>query len=186
MNIRLFCLILTPAILTSLAPVNSQCEFLPETFSLCTTYDTQWDGMRLYLYPRTDANRIQSFYAGEAFCRQYNATLLSIHSIAENEFLDNWMTARKIIFWIGLHRQSSELEWEWTDGSPLDFTNWGKSDNFPLSSGSDCATFDPLQTFNWFNFDFDQCDSYKYRHIICQIKFKSESHISVYLNKTKV
>jgi hypothetical protein len=148
--------------------VNSQqCEILPETFALCTTYDTQWDGVRLYLYPRKDIDRIQSFDAGEAFCRKYNATLVSIRSIAENQFLQNWLYNLGITIWIGLSRTLSVPfdEWEWTDGSPVDFTQWYEPPQF----GDDCAYFAPrANPARWFA---EKCD--KTLDIVCQIKYVS-------------
>uniref|UniRef100_A0AC35F6V0 C-type lectin domain-containing protein n=1 Tax=Panagrolaimus sp. PS1159 TaxID=55785 RepID=A0AC35F6V0_9BILA len=71
----------------------------------------------------------------EAFCVSQNAHLTSIHSSAEMDFF-------KFIYngniWVGLHADKGPIElnteWQWTDGSYLDYLPWKGDYNFPYTN----------------------------------------------------
>ncbi len=64
----------------------------------------------------------------EQICESNNATLISIHSAEENEFIRNYIEEQpssSIRVWIGLKRKSSDShEFIWVDKSPVDYFNW--------------------------------------------------------------
>ncbi|KAF0313502.1 Alpha-N-acetylgalactosamine-specific lectin [Amphibalanus amphitrite] len=63
--------------------------------------------------------------------------LASIHSAEENTFLQTFVSAYDYV-WIGLHDMTTEGTFQWTDASPVNFTNWagGQPDNL---NDSDCV-----------------------------------------------
>ncbi|XP_063967633.1 echinoidin-like [Lytechinus pictus] len=63
--------------------------------------------------------------------------LVSIHSEEEQNFVstvfrDKRLKTAPTAMWLGLHDTSTEGEFEWTDGTPMDFTKWspGQPDNW--------------------------------------------------------
>ncbi len=67
--------------------------------------------------------------------------LASIHNSDEND-----LAARLIAIdgtgqrpWIGLNDQAQEGHWEWTDGSAVDYTNWGPGEPNDWGGNEDCG-----------------------------------------------
>jgi len=64
----------------------------------------------------------------EDFCKSNNATLISIHSAEENEFIRQYVEEKpssSIVIWIGLKRHTYVFnEFVWVDKSPVDYKNW--------------------------------------------------------------
>ncbi|RWS11092.1 hypothetical protein B4U79_17560 [Dinothrombium tinctorium] len=54
-------------------------------------------------------------------CKSKNASLVSIHSERENNFIESF-TQRNIGYWIGLIAE--DYKFSWIDGSSLNYTNW--------------------------------------------------------------
>ncbi|CAJ0601480.1 unnamed protein product [Cylicocyclus nassatus] len=71
----------------------------------------------------------KNYDAAEATCRRHGAHLVSIHSEAENNFIHkitstgSRVTSFEEFVWIGL-RINSKNEWEWIDGSILNYKKW--------------------------------------------------------------
>lgn len=67
-------------------------------------------------------------------CRQYGGDLTSIHSQAENDFLnDNYnrlrdSTSFPFRMFLGLNDQNTEGGFQWSDGSPLNYLNWNSGE----------------------------------------------------------
>ncbi|XP_002737989.1 C-type Lectin CRL-like [Saccoglossus kowalevskii] len=51
------------------------------------------------------------------------AHLASIHSSEENDFVFAFQGGLNNI-WIGFNDRAQQYTWEWSDGSPVDYTNW--------------------------------------------------------------
>ncbi len=65
----------------------------------------------------------------EEICESNNATLISIHSAEENEFIRNYVSSSSsIIVWIGLQsinrRGYEPHKFVWVDKSSVDYANW--------------------------------------------------------------
>jgi hypothetical protein len=68
------------------------------------------------------------FQEAEKICESNNATLISIHSFEENEFITRYVAqqpSHSSKVWIGLKRNiSGYKEFVWVDKSPLDYVFW--------------------------------------------------------------
>lgn len=64
----------------------------------------------------------------EVFAQSLGGHLTSIHSLAENDFLTDWVSGTLgdtpvfRSFWIGLHLTGGA--WSWSDGSAVSWSNW--------------------------------------------------------------
>jgi len=77
-------------------------------------------------------------------CRSKGLQLTSIHSQAENDFITAMVVTHP---WIGLSDEAQDETYKWSDGTPLDYTNWATGQ--PDREDSDCV---PLGTSgDWFN-----------------------------------
>ncbi|XP_072020213.1 macrophage mannose receptor 1-like [Amphiura filiformis] len=74
-------------------------------------------------------------------CRNMGAELASFHSGDEEDYVKS--QANVITpgagFWFGLHDQSTEGGFEYTDGTPVDHTNWGPGEPNDVGTGEDCV-----------------------------------------------
>ncbi len=72
-------------------------------------------------------NQKVKFLEAKKICESNNATLISIHSTEENEFIRNYVEEQPFSstrVWIGLKRDSSgSHEFVWVDKSPLEYIN---------------------------------------------------------------
>ena len=59
-------------------------------------------------------------------CTGFGASLISIHNGVENDLISLVNLQNNQSYFIGLKRENCEAEWEWADGTPLDFTYWSK------------------------------------------------------------
>uniref|UniRef100_A0A914P7F8 C-type lectin domain-containing protein n=1 Tax=Panagrolaimus davidi TaxID=227884 RepID=A0A914P7F8_9BILA len=85
-------------------------------------------------YRRTEGN--YNFTDGEKYCVKQGGHLASIHNKDEFDFTQGIMG--QTYFRIGLHSVDNKKTWEWTDGSPLDYTPWDYDYGNP-DNGSFCA-----------------------------------------------
>ncbi|KAK7877282.1 hypothetical protein WMY93_031997 [Mugilogobius chulae] len=67
----------------------------------------------------------------EDSCMTLDAHLASIHSSEENKFVSN--LAKGAYAWLGGSDAAQEGNWQWTDGSAWDFTQWQRHE--PSNSG---------------------------------------------------
>ncbi|CAJ0952895.1 unnamed protein product, partial [Mesorhabditis belari] len=84
-----------------------------------------------------------TFDEAVAYCASRKSHLVSIHSQVENDFLRRFSRAirSKETFWFGLKRNPNKgSAFEWTDGSAVDFTNWGEGEP---DSGTHAALHGP-------------------------------------------
>jgi len=61
-----------------------------------------------------------------------NAYLVTINNAAEQRWLSGAFDNG--LYWIGLSDAEKEGQWQWDNGEPLTYTNWGPEDRFPRSA----------------------------------------------------
>ncbi|XP_048747791.2 macrophage mannose receptor 1-like [Ostrea edulis] len=96
----------------------------------CSGRDWLLNGRKCLLFRQID---YKTYLDATLECQREQASLVSIHSTAENQFLVQTIQtkywAQKEGFWTGLHGSSS-TGFSWSDQSPMNFFNW---DQKPVS-----------------------------------------------------
>ena len=78
------------------------------------------------------------------------ARAVSIHDMIENAFVAERFEHSSP--WIGLFRFNTNSEWAWTDGTPVNFTNWCQG--YPAGDGQRFAYIPPGVNGCWHSYDF--------------------------------
>ncbi|XP_071084333.1 von Willebrand factor D and EGF domain-containing protein-like [Haliotis cracherodii] len=93
------------------------------------------------------SNTTKSWPDALSDCQQRGADLLSIHNVEENTYVSTSVTSQRA--WIGLNDRHQEGLFKWTDGSPYEFSSWGKDllDDMPPSE--DCVGINFQQSGQW-------------------------------------
>ncbi|KAH7708175.1 CLEC-50 protein [Aphelenchoides avenae] len=96
------------------------------------------------------------YYDVLALCESSNGTLASVHSAEENTMLGPH--GRHDADLLGLHAPNGKDsdQWEWTDGSKVNYLNWGAGQGRKTSAcvqiTNDVASADPVQWMDhWYN-----------------------------------
>ena len=103
-------------------------------------------------------------------CRKINGSnLLSIGSASEQHFIKNYTLLRFNLsdFWIGFYgkQNSTQIQFRWSDGSPVNLTSWGPNQpSFNLNL-SDICVYQMHDSSEWI---VDSC--IQKRHFICKTK----------------
>ncbi|EPB79801.1 lectin C-type domain protein [Ancylostoma ceylanicum] len=133
----------------------------------CDRSTTNWERLDDYEYKVFCLSSYISFAAAERQCKFYDAHLVSIHSMKENDFVHELIGPkldRLIYSWIGLYRDDVGADWKWTDGSEVDFINWGfhQPDNYNNRPGfgpENCAHMYVVPRLVWDTYWNDvECD----------------------------
>jgi len=93
---------------------------------------------------------MRDWHDAQSDCESEGGNLASPHSPDHRTFFnlefktDKWSTPH---FWIGATDKKTEGEWVWTDGTPLDYTNWCDEEPNDATlytdySGEDCVHYD--------------------------------------------
>merc|ERR1719310_334719 len=82
-------------------------------------------------------------HEAQMFCENQGGNLASFHSQEENDIAFNMTggAGGSIRFWFGFHDLSLEGDFEWTDGTCVDYTNWAPGEPNDWGSGEDCSMF---------------------------------------------
>jgi len=65
---------------------------------------------------------VSNWTTGYNFCKGMDSDYASIHSEEENAFVIDTVCDGRC--WLGLTLTETEDSWQWTDGSPMNYTNW--------------------------------------------------------------
>ncbi|XP_063953416.1 macrophage mannose receptor 1-like isoform X1 [Lytechinus pictus] len=85
-------------------------------------------------------NNAAYFDDAEANCVSMGSHLTSVNDQEEQSFLSMRASMAERNLYIGFHDLNSENNFEWTDGSPVTFTNWGPNQpNDWSDDGQDCT-----------------------------------------------
>lgn len=119
---------------------------------------------------------------GESLCKANNASLASIHSSDEQDFIlsmgrRHYTQSGVHWVWLGAVRNASDSDdFYWKDGTAFNFTNW--RDGCPdRRAGENCVlmTIFKDRPSHWCNF---KCDS-NHDHVICQKPWTNDTSINV-------
>ncbi|KAI1882640.1 hypothetical protein AGOR_G00236970 [Albula goreensis] len=83
----------------------------------------------------------------EKDCREHGGHLASVHTTAEQDFLNGLGHENS---WIGLNDRTVEEDFQWTDSTELEFENWRENqpDNF-FAGGEDCVVMVAHEGGKW-------------------------------------
>uniref|UniRef100_A0A914CMR1 C-type lectin domain-containing protein n=1 Tax=Acrobeloides nanus TaxID=290746 RepID=A0A914CMR1_9BILA len=123
-------------------------QVAPTTIAPPTT--TPWPGLcptgweyfnltqKCYLVLNESVFYARLFNETRDLCRNnFGGDLVSIHSKEENEWITNLLYKQELgLIWIGLYDPHVNGNWQWTDGTPVDYRSWGE--NQP-KTGTYCA-----------------------------------------------
>ncbi|XP_058267807.1 C-type mannose receptor 2 [Hemibagrus wyckioides] len=101
--------------------------------------DIGWQNFQAGCY-RLNLEKLDWNYA-EKSCQKMDAHLVSIHTLPELEFINMHMKRDVEELWIGLHDTLMQMNFVWTDHTPVTFTFWHpfEPNNF-LNTQEDCVT----------------------------------------------
>ncbi|XP_013364613.1 PREDICTED: low affinity immunoglobulin epsilon Fc receptor isoform X2 [Chinchilla lanigera] len=103
--------------------------------SACNTCPEQWVNFqqKCYYFGKGPKQWIQARFS----CEDLEGRLVSIHSQEEQDFLTKH--ANKEDSWIGLRDLDIEGEFIWTDGRPVDYSNWQPGEPNNADQGEHCV-----------------------------------------------
>uniref|UniRef100_A0AAY4B801 Mannose receptor, C type 2 n=1 Tax=Denticeps clupeoides TaxID=299321 RepID=A0AAY4B801_9TELE len=101
--------------------------------------DVGWQAFQAGCYRLTTDK--MDWNSAEKTCLKMEAHLVSIHTLPELEFIVGNMKKDSVELWIGLHDMALEMNFEWTDRTPVIFTYWHpfEPNNF-RNTQEDCVT----------------------------------------------
>ncbi|XP_078619179.1 uncharacterized protein LOC144886426 [Branchiostoma floridae x Branchiostoma japonicum] len=96
-----------------------------------------------------------SWSSAESMCKTDGASLASITSSDENNFIKDVISNARVGVWIGLHKKGKS--WKWADGSGLSYTNWDQSESrdrlmwyLAFGARGQCANMNSTTGRPWF------------------------------------
>ncbi|KAI8521387.1 hypothetical protein Bbelb_011410 [Branchiostoma belcheri] len=97
-----------------------------------------WGNKCYYIEPGRDDNNRRSWPEADYECKGRGAQLMSVHSQTEIGLFQQMQLTSSV--WIGLYKNSDRAI-QWTDGSPVDFTNWasGEPNDLDGSGRENCV-----------------------------------------------
>ncbi|KAJ8297803.1 hypothetical protein KUTeg_024334 [Tegillarca granosa] len=129
---------------------------------------------KCYNFQPTDA---RSYLDAVLQCQRQKATLVSIHSMAENNFLINTLkviTTQSYGFWTSFHKSASGT-YEWVDGSFTQFVNWDVGQ--PSGKGDNHRTQENCMMVQPWNGKWNDIDCSLKRGYICERKQVSDTFV---------
>uniref|UniRef100_A0A914P4V3 C-type lectin domain-containing protein n=1 Tax=Panagrolaimus davidi TaxID=227884 RepID=A0A914P4V3_9BILA len=71
------------------------------------------------------------------YCEKQGGDLVSVHSFAEDQLVKSYVFVAQSFVWLGLYSVDGENSFKWSDGTPLNYTDWGQ--NQPSRNQSSCV-----------------------------------------------
>nr|XP_022336336.1 macrophage mannose receptor 1-like isoform X2 [Crassostrea virginica] len=112
-----------------------------------------------------NGSSLLTWFDARSLCNQMGAELASIHGADENNMLvgQYTKTKRPSDYWIGLNDIEYSNKFVWTDGSLLDFIQWGTNEPNDAIGGENCVTMPYWSSGSW---NDDNCNMKK--NYICK------------------
>ncbi|KAL6479844.1 hypothetical protein MHYP_G00108770 [Metynnis hypsauchen] len=104
----------------------------------------------------------------ETECLKYGGNLASVHSVREHLFLQNFVkqaTGSLTRAWLGASDCVTEGTWLWSDGSKMNFKDWGPTQPSNYLGKENCLEINYGDTHQW---NDDACDVRK--PFVCEVK----------------
>ncbi|XP_058889912.1 macrophage mannose receptor 1-like [Acipenser ruthenus] len=117
-----------------------------------------------YKFFLNDHSKKRNWQSARQDCLSRGAELVSIHSSGEQRFLSSGDVGRTA--WIGLQNDPLSGGYQWSDGSPVGFTNWGSGEPNNHQGRENCVEMGIRSNYSYWN-DLN-CDAVK--DWICEIR----------------
>eukprot|EP00057_Strongylocentrotus_purpuratus_P027654 XP_011682128.1 PREDICTED: macrophage mannose receptor 1 isoform X1 [Strongylocentrotus purpuratus] len=106
-------------------------------------YDSNWKGYgaNCYMIVLSDVSGAtrRNWDDARMYCLAMGADLASFHSQAEEDYILSGYPDSTASLYVGLHDQSEEGGFTWTDGTPVEHTNWNTGEPNNWGPGEDCT-----------------------------------------------
>ncbi|KAK3582968.1 hypothetical protein CHS0354_027084 [Potamilus streckersoni] len=92
-----------------------------------------------------------SWFDANNYCRNLGAELISLHSRQEENFAFSYFMfgfSYTSSYWIGFNDFDQEHGHRWSDGSPVDYTNWNRGEPNDATGDDDCVEYN-TNVRNW-------------------------------------
>uniref|UniRef100_A0A914ZBD7 C-type lectin domain-containing protein n=1 Tax=Panagrolaimus superbus TaxID=310955 RepID=A0A914ZBD7_9BILA len=128
----------------------------------CPSNTTEWQSSCFSFF-----NISTGFADAELRCKKVGGHLAAIHdgftnALLAQEALNNFHESTQVDFWIGATNLIKPPMWNWTDGSPFDFTDWNKGEP-QNTSGANCAAISTVDGY------WTAQDCFKPKPFACQV-----------------
>jgi len=146
----------TPSITTSRTTTTTAQGTTTTTPGNPTACPSEWtyrDGTCYKLYTKT-----KSWTEAEQFCKSQNSHLASVHSEEEDIFLQD-LAGNVDSYWLG--GDPNGMEWVWSDGTAMDYTNYYYGDHSP----GECL----LQEYNLLQYGWSTAYCGFHTNYICKL-----------------
>uniref|UniRef100_A0A8C7Y9T5 Mannose receptor, C type 1a n=1 Tax=Oryzias sinensis TaxID=183150 RepID=A0A8C7Y9T5_9TELE len=118
-------------------------------WGFCSTQGSGWDSDPVtgVQYQR-NAQAALTWHQARKSCQQQGADLLSIVELHEQSYISGLTSHLGTSLWIGLNSLDFESGWQWSNGNPFRYLNWGPG--HPSSEpGLNCATINAGKASKW-------------------------------------
>eukprot|EP00794_Sanderia_malayensis_P014130 gene14130-biopygen11297 len=149
--------------------INKSCSGLSKVTET-NTLET-WNKVQgpLYVIPNNDGVAIlKNWLQARQYCLDLKGDLLSTGDWAENQAVVNFVQSTNLAgdMWIGMNDRRQEGTMEWSDGSPVTFTNWNEDEPNNTGGNEDCVSM--YLNKDGFPWNDAPCQGYT-KQFICEI-----------------
>ncbi|XP_065644833.1 macrophage mannose receptor 1-like isoform X3 [Hydra vulgaris] len=133
---------------------------------------------------------VKNYQDSLSSCQSYKGSLLSVKDQEENAFISNYIISNNLqntSIWIGLHDNKALRKFEWSDGTPLSYTNWKNMEPSNFGGNEHCVE---ISNAGWNDINCGNSLSYICKLKIVNVKcpngwLKNAGYCYLYQNSTK-
>ncbi|CAC5385746.1 MRC [Mytilus coruscus] len=100
-----------------------------------TKCPNDWKILGSWCYKEFSEQR--TWFQAHDYCRSIGTDLVSVHNERESKFLNDSFT--QTFKWIGLNNFQNNGRYVWSDGTILNYTDWGPSEPNNINNNENCA-----------------------------------------------